>query len=74
MESIIAYPRNEKQISLLKSLFNEMKVRFEVANFSDETLLSEKDFFSKIDKSVSQLKLKKTKILSKSDQKEFLGL
>ena len=51
-----------------------MKVRFEVAKFKDDTLLSEKDFFEKIDKSISQAKLKKTKILSKNDQKAFLGL
>jgi hypothetical protein len=74
MESIIAYPKNEKQIYLLKSLLEEMKVRFEVAKFKDDTLLSEKDFFEKIDKSISQAKLKKTKILSKNDQKAFLGL
>ena len=74
MESIIAYPKNEKQIYLLKSLLEEMKVRFEVAKFKDDTLLSEKDFFEKIDKSISQAKLKKTKILSKNDQQAFLGL
>jgi hypothetical protein len=74
MESIIAYPKNEKQIYLLKSLLEEMKVRFEVAKFKDDTLLNEKDFFEKIDKSISQAKLKKTKILSKNDQKAFLGL
>jgi hypothetical protein len=74
MESIIAYPKNEKQIYLLKSLLEEMKVRFEVAKFKDDTLLSEKDFFEKIDKSISQAKLKKTKILSKNDQKAFLGI
>jgi hypothetical protein len=74
MESIIAYPKNEKQIYLLKSLLEEMKVRFEVAKFKDDTLLREKDFFEKIDKSISQAKLKKTKILSKNDQKAFLGL
>ena len=74
MESIIAYPKNEKQIYLLKSLLEEMKVRFEVAKFKDDRLLNEKDFFEKIDKSISQAKLKKTKILSKNDQKAFLGL
>jgi uncharacterized protein YlxP (DUF503 family) len=74
MESITVYPKNEKQKSLLKSLLEEMKVRFEIATSKDETILSEKDFFSKIDESISQAENGKTKILSKDKQKEFLGL
>ena len=51
MDSITIYPKNEQQKSLLKSLFEEMKVRFEVKKSDDQTLLSESEFFEKIDKS-----------------------
>ena len=74
MESITVYPKNEKQKSLLKSLLEEMKVRFEIARLKDDTSLSEKDFFAKIDKSISQAENGETKKLSKVQQKEFLGL
>lgn len=74
MESITIYPTNEKQKSLLKSLFEEMKLRFEISANKEETLLSEKDFFDKIDKSLEQAERGKTKSLSKAKQKEFLGL
>ncbi len=74
MESITVYPKNEKQKSLLKSLLEEMKVRFEIAVSKDETLLSKKDFFAKIDKSITQAENGKMKPLSKDKQKEFLGL
>lgn len=74
MESITVYPKNEKQKSLLKSLLEEMKVRFEIATSKDETLLSEKDFFAKIDKSITQAENGKTKPFSKEKQKELLGL
>ena len=74
MESITIYPKNEKQKSLLKALLEEMKVRFEVASPKDETLLSEKEFFEKIDHSISQAENGKTRTLSKDKQKEFLGL
>jgi hypothetical protein len=74
MESITIYPKNAKQKSLLKSLLEEMKVRFEVAQFKDETLLNEKDFFVKIDKSIANFENGKSKILTKEQQKKFLGL
>lgn len=74
MESITVYPKNAKQKSLLKSLLEEMKVRYEIATSNDETVLSEKDFFAKIDKSITQSENGNTKILSKDEQKEFLGL
>ena len=51
-----------------------MKVRYEVAQFKDETLLSEKDFFAKIDKSIANAEKGKTKILTTDQQKVFLGL
>jgi hypothetical protein len=51
-----------------------MKIRFEIASSSEEALLSEKEFFAKIDKSISQSESGKTKNLPKDKQKEFLGL
>lgn len=74
MDSITIYPKNEEQKSLLKSLLEEMKVRFEVRKSDDETLLSESEFFAKIDKSIKQAETGKTKKLTKDQQKQFLGL
>lgn len=51
-----------------------MKVRFEIASTSDETLLSETEFYAKNDKSISQIKSGKTKSLPNDKQKEFLGI
>jgi len=38
MESITLFPKNEKQKNLLKSLLEEMKVRFVLVNNDDHTL------------------------------------
>ena len=74
MESITIYPKNEKQKSLLKSLLEEMKVRFEMGITDSQTKLSRNEFIAKIDKSVKQADSGKTKELAKNQQKEFLGL
>ena len=74
MERITIYPRNAKQKSLLKTLLEEMKVRFVVGSSDDEFLLSEKEFFTKIDKSISQAENGNTKPMPKDKQKELLGL
>lgn len=74
METIRVYPKNAKQKSLLKSLLEEMKVRFEISTSKDETLFSEKDFFKKIDQSITQAENGNTRPLSKEKQKVFLGL
>ena len=74
MESITIYPKNEKQKSLLKSLLEEMKVRFEVGKSDDQTLLTENEFIEKIDKSIQQSDSGKTKKLAQNEQKQFLGL
>ena len=42
LESIIIYPKNAKQKTMLKSLLEEMKIQFEIASTRDETLLNEK--------------------------------
>ncbi|WP_262147543.1 DUF2683 family protein [Chryseobacterium foetidum] len=72
MESIIVYPKDEKQKSLLKSLLEELKVRFEIGEA--DTILTEEEFYTKIDKSIQQSNEGKTNILSKDKQKEILGL
>lgn len=74
MDSITIYPKNQKQKSLLKSLLEEMKVRFEMGPNDEQVVLSEKDYVAKIDKSLNQLALGETKKLNKEQQKEFLGL
>ncbi len=74
MESITIYPKNEKQKSLLKNLLEELKVRFEIGEINKNTLLSEDEFYAKIDKSIKQAETGKSKILSKDKQKELLGL
>ncbi|SEH53574.1 MULTISPECIES: DUF2683 family protein [Epilithonimonas] len=73
MESITIYPKDEKQKSLLKSLLEELKVRFEIGE-KDETLLSEEDFYKKIDKSIEQAESGKTTNISKDKQREFFNL
>ncbi|RDC56773.1 hypothetical protein DU508_06105 [Pedobacter chinensis] len=74
MESITIYPKNERQKSLLKSLLRELKVHFEIEENNNNTFLSEKDYYAKIDKSIAQAENGKTKKLTKEEQKEFLGL
>ena len=74
MDSITIYPKNEKQKSLLKSLLEEMKVRFEIGRADESTELTEDEFIAKIDKSINQAESGKTKKLLKNEQKKFLGL
>ena len=69
------YPKNKKQKNLLKSLLEEMKVKFEEStNMNEEAKMSKEDFYAKIDKSILQAKNGKTKTLSKDKQKEYLGI
>jgi hypothetical protein len=74
MESIIIYPKNAKQKTMLKSLLEEMKIQFEIASTKDETSLNEEEYYAKLDKSISQAEAGKTKCLPKEKQKEFLGI
>ncbi len=74
MESITIYPKNEQQKSLIKSLLAEMKIQFEVKKSIDNTLLTEDEFYKKIDKSIEQAEKGYAKSLQKNKQKEFLGL
>lgn len=74
MDSITIYPKNEQQKSLLKSLLEEMKVRFVIEKSKDDTLLNENDFIAKIENSIKQSESGQLKKLSKDQQKQFLGL
>jgi hypothetical protein len=74
MESITIYPKNQRQKSLLKSLLEEMKVRFEIGEEKEDPILSKEKYYSKIDESIKQAEVGKTQILSKGKQKELLGL
>ncbi len=74
MERMTVYPKNEKQKSLLISLLKEINVRFVIECSNDVTLLSEEDFFAKIDKSIDQAEKGNTKTLTMAKQKKFLGL
>lgn len=74
MDIITVYPNDEKQMNLLKSLLIELKVRFEMATSNQDTLLSKEDFYAKIDKSIKQAELGKTKRIPINRQKELLGL
>ena len=65
--------RLELSIKIWFSLLEELKVRFEIGE-KDETLLSEEDFYKKIDKSIEQAESGKTTNISKDKQREFLGL
>jgi hypothetical protein len=74
MESIIIYPENEKQQFLLKSLLEEMKIRFKIEKSDDETLLSKNEFVAKIEKSIKEAESGLTVKLTKNQQKDLLGL
>lgn len=74
MESITIYPKSKKQKALLQSLLEEMKVHFEVSKPDDDTLMTEAEFYAKIDRSIKQAEEGNVKILTKEQQKEFLGL
>ena len=74
MDSIIIYPKNEKQKSLLKWLLEEMKVHFEMVQSIDQTLFTESEFYEKIDKSILNADTGSRKTISKEEQRALLGL
>ncbi len=73
MESIIIYPKNEKQKSLLRTLFEEMKIHYKMSSSENDSLLTEDEFLAKIDRSMEQAQKGKTKKLSADRQKDFLS-
>lgn len=74
MDNITIYPKNEKQKSLLESLLQEMKVRFEVKTTPSQSLLTHIEFITKINKSIEQAESGNTINLTEKQQEEFLGL
>jgi hypothetical protein len=60
MEIIIIFPKNEKQQFLLKSLLEEMKIRFKIEKSDDKTLLSKNEYVAKI----FSLKIGKVRFIS----------
>ncbi len=74
MEFITAYPKDEKQKSLLEALLKEMKISYATMQSGDEALMTEEEFYAKLDKSIHQAEEGKAKILPEEKQKEFLGL
>ena len=74
IESITIYPKNEKQKNLLRALLEEMKIRFEFVKSDDDTLLSKKSYFDKVDESIKQAEEGNTKKLTKDQPSAMLGL
>lgn len=55
MENIIITPKNKKQLALLTNLLQEMKVNFFIRQpEKDDTLMTEKEFYAKIDRAIKQ--------------------
>jgi hypothetical protein len=55
MQPIIIYPKNPHQYSVIKALLEEMKVKFKApAQEKDETLMSEEEFYAKINRAAKQ--------------------
>ncbi len=55
MENIIIIPKNEKQFSAIKTFLEEMKIRFKTEK-EDDTLMTEEEFYAKIDNAKQQIK------------------
>lgn len=73
MENIIITPENKKQFAAIKNFLEEMKIRFRTEK-EDDTLMTEEEFYAKIDRSIKQAEEGKVKTLTKEKQKELLGL
>jgi len=69
MENIIIIPKNEKQSNVIKAFLAEMKIRFKTVK--DDSIMTEEDFYSKIDRSIQQAKDGKTHGLTPELKKEL---
>ncbi len=69
MENIIIIPETERQASVIKAFLEEMKIHFKVKD--DESLMSEEEFYAKIDKSIKQSEEGKVHSLSPDLKKEI---
>ena len=72
MENIII-PKNEKQLSVIKAFLKEVKIHFRTEK-KTITLMTEEEFYAKIDHSIKQAKEGKVKRIKEEDLKAFLGL
>jgi hypothetical protein len=74
MEPIIIYPKNHRQYTVIKALLEEMKVKFKVpAKEKDETLMTEEEFYAKIDRAAKQAEAGKKIKLTPQIEKELFG-
>ena len=76
MEPIIIYPKNPRQYSVIKALLEEMKVKFKMPDREkDETLMTEKEFYSKINRAAKQAEAgKKIKLTPEIEKELFEGV
>ncbi|MGC4128148.1 MAG: hypothetical protein QM564_01015 [Bergeyella sp.] len=74
METMVVYPKSEKQKSLLASLLDEMKIRFEIAKTEDDTKMTKEEFYAMVDAAKQEAREGKVHILTPEKQKELLGL
>ncbi|MDR0505649.1 MAG: hypothetical protein LBH32_02365 [Dysgonamonadaceae bacterium] len=75
MNTIVAYPATEDQMSLLKGLLKEMKIRFSVKKEKkkDDSLFTKEEYFAMLDESIKQYKEGKyTTVHNKEELKQFL--
>lgn len=71
MESITILPKNEKQFSVIKAFLKEMKIKFTTEK--DETLMSEKEFYDKIDEAIKEVEEGKgTLVKTKKELHDYL--
>ncbi|MFA7446457.1 MAG: DUF2683 family protein [Flavobacteriaceae bacterium] len=74
MENIIITPENKKQFTAIKNFLEEMKIRFRTEK-EDDTLMTEEEFYAKIDKSKQQAREGKVvKYTPELRQKLFGGI
>lgn len=72
MDSIIVYPKNKKQKTLLESLLKEMNVRFEIED-KDETLMTKEEFYARIEEARQEAREGKVHKLTPELKKELFG-
>ncbi len=72
MKPILIYPKNPHQYSVITALLEEMQVEFKVSDREkDETLLTEKEFYAKINRAVKQAEAGKKIRLTPELEKEL---
>ena len=75
MDTIIAYPTNTQQFSLLQAFMEEMKVRFSIKKEKkkDDSLFTKEAYFAMLDASIQQAKEEKVHRMKENQSvKEFL--